>query len=157
MPPKFRLQPVLEYRHTLVELLEVELGQLVIAEQRGRTTLEALKSTQVRLFDDLQRSQVGEVDLVLVDQIRNNLNILRSQITKQHEYLEELHLKIKEKQTEVITAKQDEEALVTLKNKELARYQAEQNQKELRLQDDIYIAQAYRKSVDADSSVSTGS
>ena len=32
MPPKFSLQPVLDYRHNLVEALEIELGSLLNAK-----------------------------------------------------------------------------------------------------------------------------
>jgi len=41
MPPKFSLQPVLDYRHNRVEVLEVELGRLLQTQKLGQTILEA--------------------------------------------------------------------------------------------------------------------
>jgi flagellar export protein FliJ len=149
VPPKFTLQPVLDYRHNRVELLEVELGQLLTAHQRGQASLAALKANQSALFEELHANQVGEVNLVKVGQLRANLNRLRAQILKQQADLKALEQQIQSKRSEMVSARQDEEVLAILKDKEKDRYQTEQAQQEMRLQDDIYIAQAYRRSLGA--------
>lgn len=145
MPPRFSLQPVLDFRHSRLEALEVELGRLLAAHQRSRASLETLRAAQNSLFDQLLRQQMGEIDLVKIDQLRANLKVVQQGITERKAELEELARQIRDKRAEVVEAKQDEEILETLKSKEAERYLAEQDHKELRRQDDIYIAQAYRR------------
>jgi flagellar export protein FliJ len=145
MPPKFSLQPVLDYRHTRVELLEVELGQLLGAQQRGLASLDALRESQTALFKELHSQQAGEMDLFKVGQLRANLDTVRDRLMRQRALLDALAGQIQAKRGEVVAARQAEEALAILKNRELERSRVEQAQQELRLQDDIYIAQAYRR------------
>lgn len=145
MPPKFSLQPVLDYRETRVEILEIELGRLLQAQQRGKTFLEALQSSRDRLLEELGRRQTGDIDLFLLSRLRSNLQTVNYRIEEQEMRLNELAGQIAAKQEEIVTAKQDAEALVKLKNHEIERYQKEEQQRENRLQDDIYISQAYRR------------
>jgi flagellar export protein FliJ len=146
MAPKFTLQPVLDYRHNRVEILEVELGQLLQEQQRNQTYLEVLHESRRRLYEKLGDSQQGDIDLFLISRLRSSLKSVGERILQQQAHLSELSNQVLAKRKEMITAKQDEEALETLKNKEIERYQSEQAQQENRLQDDIYIAQAYRRS-----------
>jgi len=145
MPPKFSLQPVLDYRHNRVEVLEVELGRLLQTQQRGLTILEALQDSRGRIINQLKDGQQGDIDLFMVSRLRSSLNNINERITQQETYLIELNYQVQEKRNEVISAKQDDEALQTLKDREIERYMAEQAQKENRLQDDIYISRAYRQ------------
>lgn len=146
MTPKFSLQPVLDYRHNRVEMLEVELGRLLQAQQRGQTFLEALKDSQARLFEQLNQCQQGEIDLFLLTRLRSTLKTINQHIHQQQERLRELAEQVQAKRQEVVTARQDEEVLETLKNKEIERYHQEQAQAEKRQQDDIYITRAYQRS-----------
>lgn len=145
MPPKFSLQPVLDYRHNRVEVLEVELGRLLQTQKRGQTILEALHDSRGRIINQLKDGQQGDIDLFLVSRLRSSLNNINERITQQETYLVELNYQVQEKRNEVISAKQDDEALQTLKDREVQRYKAEQVQKENRLQDDIYISRAFRQ------------
>lgn len=145
MPPKFSLQPVLDYRHNRVEILEIELGRLLQTQKRGQTILEALQDSRGRIINQLKDGQEGEIDLFLVSRLRSSLNNVNERITQHETYLIELNVQVQEKRREVITAKQDDEALQTLKNHEMDRYLVEQAQKENRLQDDIYISRAFRQ------------
>lgn len=145
MPPKFSLQPVLDYRHNRVEVLEVELGRLLKTQKLGQTILEALQDSRGRIINQLKDRQQGEIDLFLISRLRSSLNNVNERIIQQEAYLVELDYQVQEKRNEVISAKQDDEALQTLKDREIERYQAEQAQKENRLQDDIYISRAFRQ------------
>jgi flagellar export protein FliJ len=133
------------YRHNRVEVLEVELGRLLQTQQRGLTILEALQDSRGRIINQLKDGQQGDIDLFLVSRLRSSLNNINERITQQETYLIELNYQVQEKRNEVISAKQDDEALQTLKDREIERYMAEQAQKENRLQDDIYISRAYRQ------------
>jgi len=146
MPPKFSLQPVLDYRETRVEILEIELGRLVQSQQRGKTFLEALQSSRNRLLEEMGKQQVGDVDLFMLSRLRSNLQMVNQRIAEQEARLAELARQIGEKQEEIVLAKQDAEALYKLKEHEIERYRKEEAQRENRLQDDIYIARAFRQS-----------
>jgi flagellar export protein FliJ len=145
MPPSFSLQPVLDYRHNLVEVLEIEFGSLLNTKLESQRTLEALEHSASRLNHALYKEQTGDMDLFTITQIRANIQATRRHIIKQLELLATLEQQIEAKRLELVEAKQDEEALDTLRMKELEKHQLELNQQELRLQDDIYVAQAYRR------------
>lgn len=147
MPPKFSLQSVLDYRHMRVESLEIELSELLTAQKQGEAMLEELKLQMSRLFEELQEKQIGEIDLFTVAVLRANIKTTQDRINQVLDALVLLGQKIEAKRQELIVAKQDEEALVILKNKEAERFIAEQKRIDDRMQDEIYIAQAYRKRV----------
>lgn len=145
MPRKFSLQPVLDYRHSLVDAMEVELAGLQAEKQRAVALLEKLYAFKEQLFQELHEQQNGEMNLQAIGHSRSNLKTVEDLIRQQSKTIEELDVRIKAKLAEVIQAKQDAETLVTLKNKEEERFKAEQARQESRLQDDIYIAQAHRR------------
>jgi flagellar export protein FliJ len=143
---KFTLEPVLNYRHQRVETLEIELGSLMNTEQRYQSLLASLMDMEKDLCEKMANSQDGEIDLPKLGYLRANLKTVTEQISNCRLCLVTLAMEIKEKRSEFTVARQEEEALVILKDKEYERFKAELNQQELRLQDDIYIAKAYRRS-----------
>ncbi len=147
MPPKFSLQSVLDYRHKLVELLESELAQILLAQQKARSFLQVLEASQQDLSEKLGFAQQGDIDLFLVTQLRSNLNVITDYIVHQNTLLQDLNSKIEEKQQEIVKARQDEEALKKLSERELERYLDEQALQEKRYQDDAYIARAFRNTL----------
>ncbi len=149
MAPKFTLQPVLDYRHSLVEILEVELGRFLHEQQRCKALIDALQNSQWIILEKLGSCQQGEIDLFMVAQLRSSLNLVKEHLANQRLRLLELAKLVQAKQQELVAARQEEEVLVILKDKEIERYQVDQAQLENRLQDDIYIAQAYRRAANA--------
>lgn len=145
MPPKFTLQPVLDYRHNRVETLEVELGRLLKEEFECRKRLELLLLTQSQLNERLSNCLTGEVDLTKVYHLQTELRSIGNRIRRQRKSLESLGNQVALKRNELIKAKQDEETLLILKEKEMERFLAIEARKEMRLQDDIYNAKAHRK------------
>jgi flagellar biosynthesis chaperone FliJ len=138
MTLKFSLQSVLDIRHGKVELLEIELSKLLIAQQQTEVLLMSLQEFQINLLDQLTSAQSGEIDLFKIGSLR--LNIL--DITRRFEIVAaELE---KQNLADLVTAKQAEETLEILKRNRHEVYLAEQVQVEAREQDDIYIAQAFR-------------
>lgn len=144
MAPKFSLQNVLDIRHGKVELLQIELGKLLSAQQETESRLLALQEFQRELLNQLSTAQLGEMDLV-------KINLLRLNVLQAGAYIESLTLElakqkqaVEDKRAELVSAKQSEETLEILKRKRHEVYLAEQLQIESRAQDDIYIAQAFR-------------
>lgn len=144
MAPKFSLQNVLDIRHGKVELLEIELAKLLIAQQETETRLLSLKEFQSNLLDQLSNAQSGEIDLFKINLLRLNILHVNTYIESVVLELTKLNQEIKTKRSELVKAKQSEETLEILKRKNHEVYLAEQVQIESRAQDDIYIAQAFR-------------
>jgi flagellar export protein FliJ len=144
MAPKFSLQNVLDVRHGKVELLEIELGKLLAAQQRTETLLLSLKESQISLWEQLSAAQLGEIDLVEMRLIRSNILQVNKRIESAALELARQNQEVKEKRAEMVKAKQSEETLKILKQNRYEVYLAEQVRIEARAQDDIYIAQAFR-------------
>lgn len=147
MPPKFSLQAVLDYRHKRVEMLESELAQLLLAQQKARAFLDTLNESLNLINEQIAASQEGDVDLFMASQLRSNFKLVTDYIAQQKIFLQDLAEKIQAKQAEIVKARQEEEALNKLSTKERERYEEEQAMQEKRTQDDIYIARAYRNTV----------
>lgn len=144
--PKFALQAVLDYRHSLVEALEIELGRLHAARQEAQRVLDDLLANQQQLYADLHHRQIaGPLDLSLIAQARISLKALEKRIADQIQYLAQLDQQIEAKRLQLVKAKQDEETLAKLKEKELERWAEEEARQEDRQRDDLYIARAYRQ------------
>ena len=144
MAPKFSLQNVLDLRHGKVELLETELGKLLAICQETEAFLASLKESQSCLLERLNEAQSGEIDLFKITLIRENILHLHQRIENVTRELAHERQAADSKRIELVKARQDEETLEILKKKRYEVYQAEQVQAELRVQDDIYIARAFR-------------
>ncbi len=142
--PKFSLQNVLDLRHEKVEVLEVELGKLLLLHQETERFMKSLQKYQAGLNDKLLEAQLGDIDLV-------ELDLLRMNIAQIHKHIEAVNIQLKKQEMDILTkrkeltqAKQSEETLEILKRKRHELYVAEQVHIEAQNQDDIYIARAYR-------------
>ena len=144
MAPKFSLQNVLDVRHGRVELLEVELGKLMVAQQQVELQLSTLYEVHKNLLDELEIVQSDDIDLVKSGMLRLNLSQVNSYIKSLALELEKRKWEVEGKRVELVKAKQAEETLEILKRKRHEVYLAEQIQSETRMQDDIYIARAFR-------------
>ena len=144
MAPKFSLQNVLDVRHGKVELLEVELGKLMIAQQDVELQLSTLHEFHKNLLDELTIIQSGDIDLIKSSLLRLNLSQVNGYIKRLNIELVRRKKEVEEKRADLVKAKQAEETLEILKRKRHEIYMAEQIQLEARMQDDIYIAQAFR-------------
>ncbi len=144
MVPKFSLQNVLDVRHGKVELLEVELGKLMIAQQEVELQLSTLHEFHNNLLEELTLVQSGDVDLVKSNLLRLNLSQVNAYIKSLSLELLKRKKDVEGKRAELVKAKQAEETLEILKRKRHEVYLAEQVQIEARIQDDIYIARAFR-------------
>lgn len=145
MPPKFSLQSVLDLRHGKVELLEIELGKLLGKQLETEALLISLQEHQVSLNDQLVEIQSGDIDLVKMSLVRLNLLQVGRHMDLVRQEIKKLEKDVEAKRAEIVKAKQAEETLATLKRNREEIFNAEQLQIEAHNQDDIYIAQAFRK------------
>lgn len=144
MAPKFSLQNVLDVRHRKVEMFEIELGKLLAAQQQLELQLASLQEYQKGLQEQLNTAQSGDIDLVKTNLLRQNITQVNSYIKETTQQLSRLQMDVENKRTELVKAKQSEETLEILKRKRHESYLAEQVEIEARVQDDIYIARAFR-------------
>jgi flagellar export protein FliJ len=145
MPPKFSLQTVLDIRHSKVEALEIKLGKLLLNLKEARGRMAAQQELQKQLFKDLYQKQLGELDLFAVTSLRMELDQIVHRIVSLEQSIEALKIQIVNQRQEIVVAKQSEEVLDILKEKEIERFKTEQTEQESKAQDDIYISQAFRQ------------
>jgi flagellar protein FliJ len=145
MPPKFSLQTVLDVRHSKVEALEIELGQIQQEKLQKENYLHTLYLAQDKLYESLHQAMSGILDLIQVNLLRANINQISAQIQATTRLIQELETKINAKRDDLIAAKKDEESLKLLKNKEYERFLDEEKEKEKRFMDDVYISQGFRQ------------
>ncbi len=144
MVPKFSLQNVLDVRHGKVEILEVELGKLMVAQQETELRIVSLYEFLNNLLDELNLVQSGDIDLVQSGWLRMNILQVNDEIDRACVELSMRKKEVEEKRAELVKARQSEETLEILKRKREELYFAEQIQIEARIQDDIYIARAFQ-------------
>ncbi len=145
MGPKFSLQAVLDYRHSRVESLEMELARLQEALQQGLAMQAQTQDWIVQLYQQLEEAQNGELDLFAIQHLREDLQNAQNKLDQINTAIKLLEERLEGKRLEIVTAKQAEETLNTLKQKEQNRWLAERAAAENRQQDDTYISQAFRK------------
>jgi flagellar export protein FliJ len=146
MAPKFNLQSVLDYRHSRVEALEVQLARQHQQRQQAESMLQRMFETQSALYEQLGASQSGVLDLEAIDRIHRSIERYDHWIEAQVRQIAEILKQIEQTRTLVIEAKQEEEALVKLKEKMIERHEMVILRREERAQDDIYIARAFQRS-----------
>lgn len=147
MSIKFSLQSVLDYRNNIVKTLEIDLRHLLLTKEKIINHINKLEERRLILVKKLFECQTHQINLVMSIRFRDNIKHIYNESQNLLEQIKDLDQKIKTKQMEIITAKQDEEALVKLKKNLLQKHKKKQVRKEQLLVDDIYISQAFRRSL----------
>jgi flagellar export protein FliJ len=153
MAPKFSLQSVLDYRHSRVEGIEMELGKLQDTRQQGLAMQAETQLFMNQLYDQLKESQNGDLDLFKIQHLRSDILGTQERLAQIAQALALLEAKIDVKRQELVLARQSEETLNTLKTKEQTRWTAERLRAENSQQDDTYISQAFRRTINGSSHV----
>jgi flagellar export protein FliJ len=145
MGPKFSLQAVLDFRHTRVETLEMELAKLQETYRQGLDMQTQCQDSLAQLYLQLQQEQNGELNLFNINHLRQDAHSTKERLEQIKQALAAVEERIEIKRQEIVSARQAEEALNILKEKENNRWAAEQVLVESRQQDNVYIAQAFRR------------
>jgi flagellar export protein FliJ len=136
---------VLDYRHSRVQVEEIELGHLTRLYQEAEARLAELQSAQVQGQSELRRKQTGTMDLSAIAYLRAELKRREQHILEQATALADLATRLAYQQASLVQARQAEETLATLKDKGARQYQAILARNEANQRDDVYIAQAHRR------------
>jgi flagellar export protein FliJ len=145
MAPKFGLQSVLDFRHNRVEALELDFSKLQEARRQGLEMQEQVRQNLADVYARMQTAQEGEIDLFAIQHLHQDSHSIKKQLDQIVDALAVLEGRIEDKRKEIVAARQAEETLNTLKTKEVDRWQAEQLLAEGKQQDNVYIAQAFRR------------
>lgn len=149
MAPRFNLQNVLDIRHSRVEGLEIALSELQIKLLRTQEELRSLQEHYAGLMQRLMAAQQGDLDLVEINLLHFDILQSDQQIKLAVRAVDQAQQAVDAKRKELVAARQDEETLQILKRKRIEIYNQEQAMVEARAQDEIYIAQAYRRQIGA--------
>ncbi len=144
MRVRFSLQPVLDYRTSVVEALEIALAQIMRAQAEAEARLAALEAQESDLIAEIARRQRGLLDLAALAAGRARLRRVQEQVRQQMETVEHLRAQAAAKRTELVAAMQDEKILEKLKEHEQARLDAELARAEGRERDDLYVTRHRR-------------
>lgn len=150
--PKFSLQSVLDYRHSRVEVLEVELGRLNQLRQEKLDAIAQNIANQERAYHQMGVYQSGDIDLLAVQQTQRYLSSLFVQLKKLESELVKLEERIESKRLEVVQAKKDEAVLENLREREIMVFKEKLFMQEKQQQDDIYTSKEHFKTRETKSS-----
>jgi flagellar export protein FliJ len=145
MPPAFVFQNVLDIRHSKVEAIEIQLGK---AENKLKLLIEkrnGLVQQKVEQLNEMTAKMQGEIILQELALLQVSIKRLDDQIKHLESEILESQKKVIQIRATLVEAKQDEETLEILKDKEIEKYKAEIKRVEGIQQDDIYISLAFQK------------
>ena len=143
MQHNFSLQSVLDYRGVVVDSLEMELAQLMREKRQVESAIHECDAQEQRLWQELINGRLGELDLVRDDHLQNHLEMIEKEKEALVRALKSLLNHIHSKRQEIVEAKQDEEVLEIIKDKEIERFNHKRKLEDQKIQDDVYIARAY--------------
>ncbi|MEN6436115.1 MAG: flagellar FliJ family protein [Anaerolineaceae bacterium] len=144
MPPTFALQNVLDIRHSKVEAIEIQLGRTqkqLLSLQDRKTALLDMKD---RHLQEMYIRMQDEINVFQLDILRSNVSTIDNSTKQIDADINETQKKISQIRVNLVTAKQDEETLEILKEKEIEKFKEEIKRIENKQQDDVYISLAYK-------------
>jgi len=142
---EFRLQPILNLKSTLLEMLEVEFAYLKLAHQREVETLLRLQHSQAQVTELLrQQQQTILLDCETIQQLQHYLHILAERITQQGASVRASEVRMESKREELVKAMQDQKTLEKLREQHLAKQRQHLLHQEANMIDDI-VTTRYRR------------
>ena len=145
MPPKFPLQPVLDFRKVLVDRLEVELARLLSAGHRLRSRITANQAAQLQVLTELRALQSGLLNIEQIQRLQNGWQTLHDELQRLASEMRTLQSAVHEKRSELVAAAQRRDVVAKLSERHASNWQAELLRFEALERDDIYIARAFKR------------
>lgn len=145
MPPKFPLQPVLDFRKVLVDRLEVELAHLLSAGHRLRNRITTNQAAQQAVLAELRTLQSGLLNLEQIQRQQTGWQILHDELQRLAAEMRTLQNAVHEKRAELVAAAQRRDVVAKLGERHAGHWQAELLRHETAERDDIYIARAFNR------------
>lgn len=134
----FRLQPVLKFKASLVDNLELEFVHLKIAHQneiQALLELERIKNQELEALDQQRRQGVIDCDTIQLG--HQYLNALDEYVAKQVMQVAEAEHRLDAKRDELVKTMQDQKTLEKLRDRQWEKQQKENLRRETRNIDDL--------------------
>jgi len=142
----FSLQSVLDYRTSILEMRELELAELLREQQLQAQRLAGMQEARERVQSEMRRIQEAQkLDIGELCWWQERQDLLRNQIRAQQIRLGEIEERVSAKRKELLSAHQDEEALLKLREQEELAQLEHEKQRELHEADEIGTTRYYRR------------
>jgi flagellar protein FliJ len=134
---KFRMQSVLEQRERQETLAKCSYAEAEAAKQKAAKLLEELLDVKKALLSELSIRSEDNFDPMETRVYQDYLQIISKSIQDQKKYLRELNITCEAEKLHMITASQNHQALVTVKDRDLQAYGLHSNRKAQKEIDEI--------------------
>ena len=135
----FRLQPVLSYKSSKVDALEVEFARLKTAYQYEVDVLRQFQLTRNQELSALHQQQNGRLSCETIRLHHQYLQALDELIAQQVAQVEEAKQKVDVKRDELVSTVKDQKTLEKLRDNHLAKQLKDLQRREARIVDDLVI------------------
>ena len=142
----FRLQPVLNYKTSLVDNLETEFAQLRALQKNEEEALAHLEEMVLAQTASLKHQQeTGVINCTTIELHQKYLQFLHNHVERQKVRVAEARMQVEAKREELVKTMQDQKTLEKLKDRHRARELTELNRREARVVDDLVITRYARE------------
>ena len=136
----FRLQTVLEHKHRLEDLAQLEHARAQAAQSIEERSLAQLHDAEARGFAELERQRFdGRLDIEALQLGMTYLDALKVQITRQAQVVARVRKATDAKREALVAAMQERKALERLREKQLKDFMLAQSRRELAEQDEMVV------------------
>jgi flagellar FliJ protein len=142
----FRLQPVLNFKSSKVDVLEMEFSNLKAAHLREVGVLNALQRANQQHVDALcAEQQARDIDCQAIQLRQEYLNVLKDCMLRQSSRVIEAERQVETKREELVNLMKEKKVLEKLQERHLAQVRADQAHREARAVDDLMISRYANK------------
>ena len=141
----FRLQPVLNFKSSMVDLLEMEFGRLKVVCQDEVDALQVLIEIEDEEMDELRvRQKEGNLNCEEIQFRQQYLQALKDHLARQTTRVDEAKDQVEIKREELVETMQDEKVLEKLHERFQAEQAKEQVRRETSVVDDLVTSRYTR-------------
>ncbi len=132
------MQPLLDYKQNLEQILQVELAQITEACAREQIELERLRESLREVATQLRSCAAeNQLNLELIRLTLRFLESIRERAVQQAAVVAEMESRVETKRQELVKVMQEKKALEKLKERFLAELEEQARQAENRVNDEI--------------------
>lgn len=137
---QFSLEPVLGYKHQVLEARKIEHASAISAVRQQEEILCAAENRYALLNQTYRDKKAGGMTVAEAISYENSLRSLEAEIRREEERLEELNRREAEKRGLVVEARKDTSSLEKLREHKLESYRKEEQKSEEAFIDELVSA-----------------